>query len=86
MKIINSTRSSLVQLLGKIQILVSTIPTTVNWLPNGDTNKKAKEGKKDEAPESIVLKVDMHYHECASRVNKCVRGFDGVETVKVDWN
>lgn len=50
---------------------------------NNEGEKKKKEGgdaekKKDEkGPITVVLKVDMHCEGCASKIVKCVRGFEG---------
>ncbi|XP_077222210.1 heavy metal-associated isoprenylated plant protein 7-like isoform X2 [Tasmannia lanceolata] len=41
-----------------------------------------KEEKKEEVPEEIVLKVDMHCEGCARKVQRSLRGFEGVEDVK----
>ncbi|XP_028776080.1 heavy metal-associated isoprenylated plant protein 6 [Neltuma alba] len=40
--------------------------------------------KKDDAPPSVVFKLDMHCEGCAKKVKKSVRRFPGVEGVKVD--
>ncbi|XP_010541313.1 PREDICTED: heavy metal-associated isoprenylated plant protein 3-like [Tarenaya hassleriana] len=50
----------------------------------GENKTKAdeREKKKKNESSSVVLKVDMHCEGCASRIVKCVRGFEGVETVK----
>ncbi|KAL1208644.1 Heavy metal-associated isoprenylated plant protein 3 [Cardamine amara subsp. amara] len=54
----------------------------------GDNKKKGGDDggnnkKKNETPSvTVVLKVDMHCEGCASRIVKCVRSFQGVETVK----
>ncbi|AED97379.1 Heavy metal transport/detoxification superfamily protein [Arabidopsis thaliana] len=50
----------------------------------GDNKKKGGDNKKkNETPSiTVVLKVDMHCEGCASRIVKCVRSFQGVETVK----
>ncbi|XP_058081119.1 heavy metal-associated isoprenylated plant protein 7-like isoform X2 [Magnolia sinica] len=52
----------------------------------GEENKEEekKEEKKEEVPEEIVLKVDMHCEGCAKKVEKSLRGFEGVEDVKTD--
>ncbi|KAG7534987.1 Heavy metal-associated domain superfamily [Arabidopsis thaliana x Arabidopsis arenosa] len=54
---------------------------------DGDNKKKGGDNggnkKKNETPSiTVVLKVDMHCEGCASRIVKCVRSFQGVETVK----
>ncbi|XP_020582543.1 heavy metal-associated isoprenylated plant protein 3-like [Phalaenopsis equestris] len=36
------------------------------------------------APPIIVLKVDMHCNECALKIKKCVKKFEGVEGVMID--
>eukprot|EP00262_Sarcandra_glabra_P012385 TRINITY_DN3182_c1_g1_i1.p1 TRINITY_DN3182_c1_g1~~TRINITY_DN3182_c1_g1_i1.p1 ORF type:complete len:257 (-),score=82.54 TRINITY_DN3182_c1_g1_i1:246-1016(-) len=48
----------------------------------GKEENKAEE-KKDE-PEEIVLKVYMHCEGCARKVQRSLRGFQGVEDVKAD--
>ncbi|XP_010456760.1 PREDICTED: heavy metal-associated isoprenylated plant protein 3-like [Camelina sativa] len=49
----------------------------------GDNNNDGGNKKKNEtAAVTVVLKVDMHCEGCASRIVKCVRSFQGVETVK----
>ncbi|KAG4385864.1 hypothetical protein AAZX31_12G166900 [Glycine max] len=50
-------------------------------------NKEKDKGKKKEEttssnPTTLVLKVDMHCEGCASRIVKCVCGFEGVESLK----
>ncbi|XP_010520385.1 PREDICTED: heavy metal-associated isoprenylated plant protein 3 [Tarenaya hassleriana] len=53
---------------------------------DGENKKKANDGEKkkksNDESVTVVLKVDMHCEGCASRTVKCVRGFEGVETVK----
>ncbi|KAG2241585.1 hypothetical protein Bca52824_096429 [Brassica carinata] len=39
-------------------------------------------GEKKTASVTVVLKIDMHCEGCASKIVKCVRTFQGVETVK----
>ncbi|KAA8544118.1 hypothetical protein F0562_022130 [Nyssa sinensis] len=39
-------------------------------------------GKKDGGSTAVVLKVDMHCDGCATKVKKCIRSFEGVESVK----
>ncbi|EOA13802.1 hypothetical protein CARUB_v10026897mg [Capsella rubella] len=52
----------------------------------GDNKKKGGDNdnnkKNETASVTVVLKVDMHCEGCASRIVKCVRSFQGVETVK----
>ncbi|XP_040992267.1 heavy metal-associated isoprenylated plant protein 3-like [Juglans microcarpa x Juglans regia] len=62
----------------------------VNEIKNENENKKKDndegEKKKQEAnPISpAVLKIDMHCEGCASKITRCVRGFEGVEAAKAD--
>lgn len=42
--------------------------------------------KKDGGGSTVVLKVDIHCEGCAEKVKRSVRSFEGVETVKVDYN
>ncbi|CAA7027751.1 unnamed protein product [Microthlaspi erraticum] len=59
---------------------------------NSSNNEKKEDGggaknndsaaEKKTASITVVLKVDMHCEGCASRIVKCVRDFQGVETVK----
>ncbi|KFK27834.1 hypothetical protein AALP_AA8G436000 [Arabis alpina] len=59
---------------------------------NNNNNEKSGDVKPEKKNESsnekktttitVVLKVDMHCDGCASRIVKCVRSFQGVETVK----
>uniref|UniRef100_A0A1J3H336 Heavy metal-associated isoprenylated plant protein 26 n=1 Tax=Noccaea caerulescens TaxID=107243 RepID=A0A1J3H336_NOCCA len=59
---------------------------------NNNNNEKKGDGggaknndsaaEKKTASVTVVLKVDMHCEGCASRIVKCVRDFQGVETVK----
>ncbi|CAH2072116.1 unnamed protein product [Thlaspi arvense] len=46
--------------------------------------KKNNDSAAEKKPASVtvVLKVDMHCEGCASKIVKCVRDFQGVETVK----
>ncbi|XP_068668558.1 heavy metal-associated isoprenylated plant protein 7-like isoform X2 [Aristolochia californica] len=46
--------------------------------------EETPEEKKEEVPEEIVLKVDMHCEGCARRVQRSLRGFEGVEDVVTD--
>jgi len=50
----------------------------------GTDKEKDKGKKKEETPSSnpttLVLKVDMHCKGCASRIAKCLRGFEGLHT------
>uniref|UniRef100_A0A5B6ZFH1 HMA domain-containing protein n=1 Tax=Davidia involucrata TaxID=16924 RepID=A0A5B6ZFH1_DAVIN len=39
-------------------------------------------GKKDDGSTTVVLKADMHCDGCATKVKKCIRSFEGVESVK----
>ncbi|KAF5751569.1 mediator of RNA polymerase II transcription subunit 12-like [Tripterygium wilfordii] len=43
-----------------------------------------KKGNEDKNPITVVLKVDMHCEGCAVKIIKCVRGFEGVESVKAE--
>ncbi|KGN64800.1 heavy metal-associated isoprenylated plant protein 3 [Cucumis sativus] len=40
--------------------------------------------KKEEIPFTIVLKIDMHCEGCANKITKCVKGFEGVQSVKAE--
>lgn len=40
--------------------------------------------KKDDAPPTVVFKLDMHCDGCAKKVKKAVRHFPGVEDVRAD--
>ncbi|KAI3737436.1 hypothetical protein L2E82_27439 [Cichorium intybus] len=42
------------------------------------------ESKESSLPPPIVLKVFMHCEGCASKLRRCLKGFDGVEDVKTD--
>ncbi|KAJ0083660.1 heavy metal-associated isoprenylated plant protein 3-like [Pistacia vera] len=46
----------------------------------GDAEKK----KDEKSPPNVVLKVEIHCEGCASKIVKCVRGFEGVESAKAD--
>ncbi|XP_010443886.1 PREDICTED: heavy metal-associated isoprenylated plant protein 3 [Camelina sativa] len=48
----------------------------------GENNDGGNKKKNETASVTVVLKVDMHCEGCASRIVKCVRSFQGVETVK----
>ncbi|XP_027927872.1 heavy metal-associated isoprenylated plant protein 3-like, partial [Vigna unguiculata] len=49
-------------------------------------NKNEKAGKNEETtssyPTTVVLKIDMHCDECASKIIKCLHAFRGVECLK----
>ncbi|KAJ0238811.1 Heavy metal-associated isoprenylated plant protein 3 [Hirschfeldia incana] len=49
---------------------------------NNNKENKGDGGEKKTAPVTVVLKIDMHCEGCASKIVKCVRTFQGVETVK----
>ncbi|KAJ8636185.1 hypothetical protein MRB53_010452 [Persea americana] len=52
---------------------------------NGEKKEEEKkEEKKEEVPEEIVLKVDMHCEACARKVERSLKGFEGVDDVKTD--
>lgn len=40
--------------------------------------------KKEEIPFTVVLKIDMHCEGCANKITKCVKGFEGVQSVKAE--
>lgn len=44
-----------------------------NEIKNNNNNKKEDETK----PTTVILKVDMHCDGCASKIVKCIRGFQG---------
>ncbi|KAG8374218.1 hypothetical protein BUALT_Bualt11G0108200 [Buddleja alternifolia] len=53
----------------------------------GGENKAADGGgKKDEAPITVVLKLDLHCEGCAKKVRRSVTHLEGVEKVKADCN
>ncbi|XP_022948820.1 heavy metal-associated isoprenylated plant protein 3-like [Cucurbita moschata] len=41
--------------------------------------------KKEDNPFTVVLKVDMHCEGCANKIIKCVKGFEGVQSVKAEF-
>ncbi|XP_022635859.1 heavy metal-associated isoprenylated plant protein 3-like [Vigna radiata var. radiata] len=45
-------------------------------------NEKARKNEETSYPTTVVLKIDMHCDECASKVIKCLHAFGGVECVK----
>ncbi|KAA0051833.1 heavy metal-associated isoprenylated plant protein 3-like [Cucumis melo var. makuwa] len=49
---------------------------------NGDGEGGGK--KKEDIPFTIVLKIDMHCEGCANKITKCVKGFEGVQSVKAE--
>ncbi|XP_038894057.1 heavy metal-associated isoprenylated plant protein 3-like [Benincasa hispida] len=49
---------------------------------NGDGGGGGK--KKEEIPFTVVLKIDMHCEGCANKITKCVKGFEGVQSVKAE--
>ncbi|XWS74344.1 hypothetical protein CRYUN_Cryun02cG0206700 [Craigia yunnanensis] len=50
-------------------------------------NKKGGDGeKKEKSSLTVVLKVDCLCDGCASKIRKCIRKFEGVETVKLEIN
>ncbi|XP_019444315.1 PREDICTED: heavy metal-associated isoprenylated plant protein 6-like isoform X2 [Lupinus angustifolius] len=55
--------------------------------PKNETEKKPNEGKgekKNDAPASVVLNLDLHCEGCVKKIKKAVRHFDGVEDVIAD--
>ncbi|CAL0326788.1 unnamed protein product [Lupinus luteus] len=54
--------------------------------PKNDTEKKPDAGgeKQNDAPASVVLKLDLHCEGCVKKIKKAVRHFDGVEDVMAD--
>ncbi|KAL0460731.1 UNVERIFIED_CONTAM: Heavy metal-associated isoprenylated plant protein 3 [Sesamum latifolium] len=46
---------------------------------DGENKKKENGGGKNNV--TVVLKADLHCEGCASKVIKCIRSFDGVDTV-----
>ncbi|KAG8387615.1 hypothetical protein BUALT_Bualt02G0039600 [Buddleja alternifolia] len=53
---------------------------------NADQHKEGRENKKKESKNNVntvVLKADLHCDGCASKVLKCIRTFDGVETATI---
>ncbi|KAE9585441.1 hypothetical protein Lal_00018235 [Lupinus albus] len=54
--------------------------------PKNETEKKHDGGgeKKNDAPASVVLKLDLHCEGCVKKIKKAVYHFDGVEDVKAD--
>ncbi|XP_061356942.1 heavy metal-associated isoprenylated plant protein 3-like isoform X2 [Gastrolobium bilobum] len=57
---------------------------------DGENNKKdeggnnEKEQKQTLTPTTVVLKVDMHCDGCASKIVRCLRGFEGVESLNAE--
>ncbi|XP_057457887.1 heavy metal-associated isoprenylated plant protein 3-like isoform X2 [Lotus japonicus] len=51
---------------------------------NNDNNQGKKKEEKKITPTTVVLKVDMHCDGCASKIVRCVRGFQGVESLTAD--
>ncbi|WVZ01053.1 hypothetical protein V8G54_027122 [Vigna mungo] len=45
-------------------------------------NEKAKKNEETSYPTTVVLKIDMHCDECASKIIKCLHAFGGVECLK----
>lgn len=62
----------------------------VNEIKNESENKKKDndegEKKKQEAnPISpAVLKIEMHCEGCASKITRCVRGFEGIISIRLN--
>ncbi|XP_042474981.1 heavy metal-associated isoprenylated plant protein 3-like [Macadamia integrifolia] len=52
----------------------------------GGEEKKNDGGKKQDGPPTVVMKVDLHCEGCAKKVKNAVKGFEGVEEVKCDFN
>ncbi|KAL5760243.1 hypothetical protein ACOSQ2_019081 [Xanthoceras sorbifolium] len=49
------------------------------------TNKQmTKQNQDDKDQKEIILKVHMHCEGCSTKVSDCLRGFDGVEEIKID--
>ncbi|XP_073312906.1 heavy metal-associated isoprenylated plant protein 7-like [Primulina huaijiensis] len=47
-------------------------------------DKQEEVKKKDEEPQEIILRVDMHCAACARKVTRSLKGFQGVEDVTAD--
>ncbi|XP_047175191.1 heavy metal-associated isoprenylated plant protein 3-like, partial [Vigna umbellata] len=50
----------------------------------GHKNERAKKNEETTSsyPTTVVLKIDMHCDECASKIIKCLHAFGGVECLK----
>eukprot|EP00262_Sarcandra_glabra_P007252 TRINITY_DN1993_c0_g1_i1.p1 TRINITY_DN1993_c0_g1~~TRINITY_DN1993_c0_g1_i1.p1 ORF type:complete len:302 (+),score=71.87 TRINITY_DN1993_c0_g1_i1:59-964(+) len=48
--------------------------------------KKGDGGKKDDGRITVVMTVDMHCDGCAKKIKNSVKGFEGVDEVKADFN
>ncbi|MBA0745277.1 hypothetical protein Gogos_007855 [Gossypium gossypioides] len=60
---------------------------SLSMLQKKSGNKKGGDGdKKEKGSLTVVLKVDCLCEGCASKILKCVREFEGVETVKTESN
>ncbi|KAK4265224.1 hypothetical protein QN277_026305 [Acacia crassicarpa] len=56
-----------------------------NQNSDGQTKENNDAANKGEnAPTTVVLKVDLHCDGCASKIIRFINCFQGVETVKVD--
>ncbi|KAE8688780.1 Detected protein of unknown function [Hibiscus syriacus] len=53
---------------------------------NGNQKAGRDEQKKENGSLTVIFKVDCLCDDCASRILKCVRELQGVETVKTDRN
>ncbi|KZV21756.1 metal ion binding protein [Dorcoceras hygrometricum] len=61
----------------------------------GKADESTEEGRKSEEakaeqpppppPQEIILKVYMHCEGCATKVRRCLKGFEGVEDVSTDY-
>ncbi|KAG6607260.1 Heavy metal-associated isoprenylated plant protein 3, partial [Cucurbita argyrosperma subsp. sororia] len=76
--------------------LISCTIVCVQAVQNKKKNHNEKNGdgggggggggkKKEDNPFTVVLKVDMHCEGCANKIIKCVKGFEGVQSVKAEF-
>ncbi|GMH23190.1 hypothetical protein Nepgr_025033 [Nepenthes gracilis] len=53
-------------------------------LKEGEKKGDTVAAKKDDGTVTVILKLDMHCEGCAKKVQRSVKHFDGVESVKAD--
>ncbi|KVH98116.1 Heavy metal-associated domain, HMA [Cynara cardunculus var. scolymus] len=53
-------------------------------VPKSAADDKKQESEESSLPPPIVLRVFMHCEGCASKLRRCLKGFDGVDDVKTD--
>ncbi|CDP07052.1 unnamed protein product [Coffea canephora] len=49
-----------------------------------DGGAAKKDNNNGNGGNAVVLKIDLHCDGCVTKIVKCIRGFEGVEAVKVD--